>query len=795
MKNFFRFSTVVLLFVMTMVNCEKIAAQATACPSVNAGPDVTICGGCATLNGVVQGTVATTAYTVGAIPYNPFPYNVGSPVLIGVDDMFSDTVVLPFCFEFFGVTYTRCVIGSNGIINFDPVANANNYNTWPIAAPVPDPTVPDLLNSIMSPWHDIDPSVGGQIYFQLIGQAPCRQLVVSWDQVPMFSCNNLIDAQQIVLYETTNVIDVFIQNKPICSTWNTGAAIEAIQDPTGTTAYVVPGRNYPTQWTASNDGYRFTPAGAPQYTFNWLQNNVSISTKPVFTVCPTVTTTYVAQVVNQTCNGPLTVSDTIVVTVGNGNLTLAASSTPTTCTGATGTATCNPTGTGPFAYSWSPGGQTTQTATGLAAGTYIVYVTDANGCQASMTVTVTASNNTITLASSSVPTNCTANNGTATVNPSGGQAPYTYSWTPTNQTNSTATGLSAGSYTVIVTDANGCTATLTVVVTQNNNSLTLTLSNPPAICNGQSATVTTTVTGGTGPYTYSWVPGNMTGTSITVTPTTNTSYNCYVTDVNGCTVLQTVNVNVDPAITAVLNGSNTICAGQSTALSIAAGGGTPSYTYSWAPSGGTGSIATVSPTTTTTYTVYVTDAIGCTAVSNGITITVSPVVQAGFTDNPVTTTPNNPVVFTDVSQISSGNITCWSWDFGDGGTSVLQNPTHIFTDPGTYYVCLYVCGVSCPDTICNIYVVEPTEVVVPNIITPNGDGKNDSLIFTNLQFYPNSELKVFDRWGVVVYESSNYKNDWQGGRSVDGTYYFVLNIPGIADGKARKGYFEILRHK
>ena len=788
MKYFYR-----LLFVVLLSAFAENGNAQSACPSVNAGPDMTICGGCANLNAIVQGTRTSTSYTVASIPYVPFNYTTGTPVLVGVDDQWSDTINLPFCFQFYGNTFTTVILGSNGEISFD-LANANGYNTWPISASVPTNTVPDQDNVIMGPWHDIDPSVAGNMFWELGGTAPCRYLKVSWDQIPMFSCNNLIDRQEIVLYETTNIIDVYIENKPICSSWNGGAAIEGLQDGTMTQAIVVPGRNYPTQWSASNDAWRFTPNGAPQYTVTWLQNNVSIGTTPSITVCPTTTSTYVAQVVNQTCNGPLTVSDTVVITVGNGNLTLATSSTPTTCTGSTGTATATPTGTGPFTYSWSTSpSQTTQTATGLSTGTYTVLVTDANGCQASMPVTVSASNNTITLTDASTPTACTANNGTASVTPSGGQSPYTYSWTPSSQTNAVATGLSAGSYTVTVTDANGCTALDTVVVLQNSNNLNLTLNTPATVCSGQSVNLNATVTGGTGPYSYSWAPGGQSTSSISVSPTTTTSYNCYVTDANGCTALQTVNVPVDPALVATSNGLNTICAGDSTVITASASGGTAGYTYSWAPVSSTATSVIVSPTTTTTYTVYVTDAIGCTDVSNGVTVTVNPTPVANFSSNPPTTTPTTNINFSDLSSVTSGNISTWYWSFGDGDTSQTQNPVHQYALPGTYNVCLVVYAGVCVDSICRVYVVEPLDVIVPNVITPNGDGKNDSLIFKNLEFFPNSDLKIYDRWGKLVYESPNYINDWQGDKVSDGTYYFVLQIPGIPDPK--KGFVEVLSHK
>jgi len=619
---------------------NKINAQATPCPSVNAGPDVTVCGGCTTLNATIQGTVTTNTYTGSVISYNPYSYNTGTPILIGIDDVWSGIINLPFCFEFFGNTYTQCVIGSNGVISFD-LANANQYNTWPIGAPMPSTADPDMLNCIMGPWHDIDPAVGGQVYYELLGTAPCRTLVVSWYQVPMFQCNNLINTQQTVLYETTNVIDIFLQNKPVCNTWNAGAAIEGLNDPTGTIGYIVPGRNFPTVWTAANDGYRFSPSGTPNYTFTWFQGINPIGTTPSIQVCPTVTTTYVAQVINQTCNGPITVYDTIVVTVGVGNVTVNAVAGAPSCSPNTGSATATATGTGPFTYSWIPSGQTNQTATGLAAGTYTVIVTDLS---------------------------------------------------------------------------NGCQATDTVLIT-------------------------------------SGVPVNLTS-----------------------------------------SGTNTICAGETTFVTASATGGTPGYTYSWVPSNASGSGVWVSPTTTTTYTVYVTDAGGCTNSSTGVVITVMPSPVGNFSTNPPTTTPGNNITFTDNSTVTTGTIVAWMWYFGDGNTSTLQNPLHSYTAPGSYNVCLVVTSTNgCIDSICTDYFVEPVDIEVPNIITPNGDGKNDLLVFQNLQYYSNCDLKIFNRWGSIIYEDTDYKNDWSAPKVSDGVYYFVLVAPDLAEPKT--GFVHVMHGK
>lgn len=228
----------------------------------------------------------TDTYSVAQIPYAPATWNGAQQVLNGTDDTWSQAIRLPFSFCFFGNTYDSIVIGSNGRISFNTfMAGANdawNTATPPTPAPFPNPSplpppplfIQAMDNSIMAPYHDTDPSVGGTITWDTFGVAPCRTMVINWTSIPMFSCNTLIDSQQIVLYELSNVIDINIANKPLCSTWNSGFAIEGIQNGNGTITYTVPGRNN-TVWTANNDSWRFEPAGTPYlFTTSYVWRNI-----------------------------------------------------------------------------------------------------------------------------------------------------------------------------------------------------------------------------------------------------------------------------------------------------------------------------------------------------------------------------------------------------------------------------------------------------------------------------------------------------------------------------------------
>lgn len=171
---------------------------------------------------------------------------------------------------------------------------------------------------------------------------------------------------------------------------------------------------------------------------------------------------------------------------------------------------------------------------------------------------------------------------------------------------------------------------------------------------------------------------------------------------------------------------------------------------------------------------------GCAAVGDTTFVLVYPYVTPEFSFSPEPPIVHNVVSFTDNTQYNGNNATGWLWTFGDTlAGSLMQNPEHIYTEPGIYTVCMLASTqFGCSDTICKEILVIPADLILPNVISPNGDGSNDALFFQYLDQYPTNKLTIFNRWGNLIYEKDNYTNDWKAEGVSDGAYYYVLTLPG-----------------
>ncbi|WP_443632543.1 T9SS type B sorting domain-containing protein [Candidatus Marifrigoribacter sp. Uisw_064] len=327
MKKYYPLSILILLTVLLFQN--KSYSQGPGNLFVDAGLDVVIpcgTGGCANISAdylEIFETISTN-YTVESIPYNPpFPFNgLANNLNPNVDDQWSVVETLPYDFCFFGNLETQFQVGSNGLIRFE-VGAAGDFNDWGFSDDLPNNTDDALgQGNVFTPVHDIDPSVGAgvdEIGYEVLGTYPNRVLVVSFFAVSLFQCNNLRATHMAVLYEFSNVIEIYIQDKPTCGTWNSGNAAVGIQNNAGNLAYVPPGRNTSdSPWTTNNEAWSFAPAGVETFVFEWLDSTGTvIGTSDTINVCPsggseifTARVTY-----TNTCNGDIVIlTDDVLVT-------------------------------------------------------------------------------------------------------------------------------------------------------------------------------------------------------------------------------------------------------------------------------------------------------------------------------------------------------------------------------------------------------------------------------------------------------------------------------------------------
>jgi gliding motility-associated-like protein len=422
--------------------------------------------------------------------------------------------------------------------------------------------------------------------------------------------------------------------------------------------------------------------GTPQYQYAWSNGCNSPSCN---SLCAGPYSITVTDANGCTATGSATVNEPPA-------LVLTTSAITANCNQADGQASVTVTGGTPnYTYSWNTNPvQPGSTATSLFPGPYTVTVTDNYTCTATATVTVPNAPGVAASISSSVNATCNGScNGSATAQGAGGTGPYTYSWsTSPAQNTQTASNLCAGTYTVTITDTNGCSDTAIVTITEP--ALVVASPNTPAaICIGQCVTLTSTATGGTGGYTYSWSGG------ATVCPVVTTTYGVIATDINGCTsATANVTVTVNPPLDVVATGTTAICPGASTPLSATGSGGNGGpYSYQWLPGTGLNNPAianpSASPSATTTYTVYVSDQCGTPVDSAMVTVTINPLPFVVISSD-ITAACDTPgcITFADLSTISSGSIVGWAWNFGDNNTSNLQNPSYCYGGPGSYGVTL-----------------------------------------------------------------------------------------------------------
>ena len=684
----------------------------------------------------------TTNYSVAPIPYVN-QTNTGNQLFM-TDDSQQGPFNIGFTFCFFGQTYTQFWVGSNGWISFSP-AQPVTFTTQTI--PTGNINVPK--NCIMGPWQDWHPGIGGQIRYQTTGVAPCRKLIVSWTNMPMFSCTNNFGTFHIVINESTNYIDSYIQNKPACLQWQGGTATQGIHNALGTIGIAVPGRNS-SVWTAVNDAYRWTPTGPvvlPTLTWYQVGNPNPIGTGPTITVTPPAAgANYTCQFVYPTCNAGWNSCNA----GQGGNL-------------------------GPDTVFVLPGPPTLPQPT-----IFNINPTCNNYCDGMIFVT-----------------------------PNGGNGVQTISWNGPQQ-GFNPINLCEGNYSFTITDALGCTVTSNVSLVDPPQLTINPITGQDTICINSVVNLYD-VSSITPNLNYVWTTNSGTistgqgPTQINIDATGvpsgfyNNMISVYGVDGNGCTSQpQNYNINVyseTPIITPVgpFCSYDEFLTLQATPINgVFSGNGVIGDDFY--PSNAVG-------TSTITY-IYTQS--GCVfGTTTDITVYPQPTLDS--------ITPYNPfyeicegdsvnTLFNAIADLPGYNV--WSLLGVDYQTDILNTT---WDNEGVFTISVVHYSNGCVSNQQETVVVVqncPEELIyIPNTFTPDGNELNQVFlpVFTSGFDQYDYELLIFNRWGNLIFESNDHKMGWDGtfnnAYAQNGTYSWIIRYGNVETDKKTeiRGFVTILK--
>jgi gliding motility-associated-like protein len=604
--------------VFTIANRNVVLPCGTACTSITAQ---------------VPHIKQTTNYVVTNPAYLPFAYTTpGGTVAtsIYVDDTWSPVISPGFNFCFYGSTYSQLLMGSNSAITFNTAlaGMGSGYSISATTGMIPNTAY--AASMIFGPYHDIDPglsSANKKIEYRVEGIAPKRRFVASYNDMPYFSssCLSQRATHQMVLYEGTGVIEVYIKDKPFCTSWNSGLAILGVQNQTRTSAVAATGKNATVWGSAAMDScFRFTPSGG-------------------------VSRLKSAQLV---VNGTVVANaDTSTFSTGLLNLSF-----PNVCPTADSTA-------------------------------YVLRVTY-NDCLGDPPTDVVFTDTVFVkrdlppaLALSKTDANCTTLGTITATATGGGSAPKEFSINggATYQASNVFTNISPGSYSITVRNiGSNCSSTQPITIALVND---LTINQPASgsICRGASFTPQVTSNAAT----YSWTPttgvSNPAIANPVLTPDQTTTYTVTAT-LGSCTTQRTVTVTVFPGAAVNAGPDAIILAGDVYTMQASGSAGT----YLWTPATGLSATNVINPNAnpavTTTYTLRVTTAQGCFAVDD-VTIEVVP-----YCIKPMNAfTPNGDGI-NELWLITNGNClkTAKAQVFNRYGAKVFESNDYKNTWNGTY---------------------------------------------------------------------------------------------------------------
>ncbi|MCP4437848.1 MAG: hypothetical protein GY810_02810, partial [Aureispira sp.] len=571
------------------------------------------------------GTVSTIAcddYSGVLIPHAPVPGIGTLPPFTDLDEGITAALPIGFDFNFYCNTYNQFHIHANGYITFTNYTGTTSWNTQLI----PDPTTPN--NLIAGAWTDLDLGnifafTPGTVDFFTLGTAPNRRLIVNYTDVPTFDYDGFLNTDrvtvQIILYETTNVVEIHATDvRPNASSTLT----MGMENANGTLA-ISPGVNQLNVPLLPNQAIQFSPIVTPgnaSINYSWTPSatlNDPTLSNPIAN--PTAPTTYIVDITNGAC----TFTDSIFVDI-TGSLPAPV----VTCGTATQTS---------IQFNW--------TSLALPAGGFYEYSIDGGatwinaGTNLTATLNSLSPNQTVNIlvrGNDNLGTNCSPgaqgsvscttlpcalvatldsipsvrcfgeSNGAVHITVTGGPPTLTYNWS-NGGTTEDITGLPIGDYTVTITDGVGCTITSgphTVSQPTKNAAVAIDSTDDISCIGTADGAIYATTSGGTPNYTYIWSEGT---TTEDVSGLPDGSYTVTVTDANGCTTTTSTTISAPTPIVINLNPIDPACNGDATGcIGATVTGGLGNYGYSWSNGSSVDSICGL---VAGTYTLTITDTV------------------------------------------------------------------------------------------------------------------------------------------------------------------------------------------
>lgn len=428
-------------------------------------------------------------------------------------------------------------------------------------------------------------------------------------------------------------------------------------------------------------------------------------------------------------------------------------------------------GTPPYAQLWS-NGITAEDQTNIPAGTYQVTITDANGCIKSDSITLTEP--TMPLSNTYISSNVTCrdgNNGSILISVEGGTVPYSYAWSNGNNSPLNDT-LTAGIYSVTVTDANACFIQDSMIIYQPN-ALTLNETITPVSCYGKSdGVIDMSTVGGTPPYQFTWFNSTF-ALSAQTEDLVNFPFDTYqveIIDSNGCFYEYFFNLPQPDSLYITVNNVMVTCnGGADGAIDVTVFGGNPGYFYVWSNGSTNEDLTNLSAGN---YQLTVFDVKNC---QDSIEVVIE---EPDPITTQITTTPVSCIDQQDGTALVSaqGGVGAFTYFWSNGVSSAQNNELS-----NQWYNVTVLDALGCSKADSVLIPINPVACIDPvNCFTPNGDLFNDTWIIDNMELYPNLHISVFNKWGNIVYEQQGIYAPWDGTFQSNelpaGTYYYLIEL-------------------